>query len=357
MADRHDTPFAVEATDPAPDVPAAAGAVLELDPQGAVLPETCACCGDLAPASRLESRATGESLIVPYCTACLRHAQATRTRALAVTLASTLLALCFAAGLPLAFPWLSSAPLVAITVLGSLLPLVFAQVIPRSHRAPHSSWGRAVWWTAQGQIACSNPSWGEQFAALNGTTAKRASQREPRISPWMITGPVLAVLSAPFLHWLHHPLVRVINLTEVDLIVLADGHVLAELWPSSAESPQAGVEVRVPAGRRLLEAKDRRGRLVSQDNVVIHSGRHHLYAPGPHPYCFWIETVGYGRGAPEEPAIEPLPEGRGFWVLPPGIDTWFRPNPHAAEDRRASGGQLSALRQGRCSEVPTGEDR
>jgi hypothetical protein len=323
-----------------------------VDPIGALVPKECACCGAPAAASLLERQSVGDAaLIVPYCRVCHRHAAASFTRVFALVLASSLLTLALAAGLPIAFPWLGFTFLLLLVQLGAVLPLTLVLRRP-APPPPHTCRGKAVWWSSRG-VVCTNPSWAHRLADLNGAGLASFVGTQRRWSAWMLAGPMLGLGVTPLLDWLHHPLVRVVNLTDQEIVVSTGGRRLAAVTPSSVEHPEAGVETRVPAGRRVLQVHDTKGRMVSEHAVVVRSGRQHLYAPGDHHYCFWIETVGYGRGAAPEPRIEKLDPRRHFWALPPGIDTWFDRNPPQSRDASASGGVLTALRQGRCHEEVT----
>ncbi len=341
----------------ATSVPRAPGdaRLVALDPTGAIVPPHCACCGEPAAASRVERELVGEgSLIVPYCRVCHRHAVVRSTRVLAITLASSLLAVGLAAGLPIAAPWLGLGASLVLVVGTALLPVGVAWWRPPA-RAPHSSRGRAAWFGPRG-LVCTSPRWAHLLAELNGVSVRPCAELERRFSPWMVAGPMLGLALTPFVDWLHHPMVRVVNLTDREIVVSADGRRLLTLPPTSAEHPEAGAETRLPAGRRVLQAHDRKGRLVGEDSVLVRAARQHLYAPGDHEYCFWVETVGYGRNGPATPQIKMLASRRHFWVLPPGIDIWFDRSPAQPAGTRASGGQLTALRQGRCRDAPAPQE-
>ena len=348
--ERQDPRLAVEATEPTSESSCEASVVV-LDPTGALVPEDCACCGAPAAASRVERQLVGEgSLIVPYCRDCHRHAAADSTRDLAIVLASSLLALALATGLPIALAWTRLDVLLTLVLSGAVLPLGIA--LRRSPaRRPHTTRARAVWWSPLG-LVCTNPNWARRLADLNQVECQPFGKSKRRFTAWMLAGPMLGIALTPFIHWLCHPLVRVVNLTDTVLVISTDEHELAAVGPTSVEHPEAGAELRVPAGRRVIRAKDRSGHLVAQDTVLVRSGRQHLYAPGDHDQCFWIETTGYGRDGPETAIISELNRHRHFWVLPRGIDTWFDRNPSQADDIRASGGRLTALRQGRCRDLP-----
>jgi hypothetical protein len=316
--------------------------VLEIDPVGLVTPGSCACCLEPASSSRAE-----RGIIVPYCDACQRHASAVTTRQLAAGSASAIVAAVLSLSLPLALPWAGLAPLLLIVVLASLLPIA-PLLLPRRAHPGHSAAGRAVWWTRRGELACTNPRWASELGE-----AHLAELREPRVSRPIFAGTAIAIVALPLMHRLHHPLVRVLNLTEARLALSADGRLVASIDPTSAESAAAGVELRLPSGRRNLLAVDPEGRTIADVEVRLESGGRHLFAPGSDGICFWLERTGYGRSG--EPTAErtPLKSAERFWVLPPRLDTWFAPNPEPpSRDRRSSGGELLALRQAPCSVAP-----
>lgn len=329
--------------------------VLALSPEGLILPAGCACCGDVAGSSRVEVRSSdGGSLIVPYCTDCQRHASAVTTRTLAVTFASCLLAATLAGVLPLLAETQGLFLYGALVLGGALFPIVVALLWPRRVAPGHTTAGRAVWWLADGELCCTNARWAAELAVESGTEPKWQRVGERVLSPWMLSGVVLSLGAAPFVFWLYHPLVRVVDLTGSRIEVRLDGRAVGSVQPTSAESPAAGVELRLPAGRHLLESRDPQGKLVAKASVFIRSGAEHLYAPGADGYCFWLETNGYGKAGAYGPVVRPLAGAARFWALPVDVDTWFSPNPAPSrDDVRSSGGELTALRQSRCSDAPS----
>ena len=329
------------------------GRAVKVNPTGLIVPGECACCGVVASSSRVERGPTeASSVIVPYCDACQRHASSASTRVLASTLASGILGGTLAAVLPLLWQQASVLALSAAALLGALVPLGVALIRCPRREAGHSSGGRAAWWLPNGELFCASPAWAERLADVNEATLRPETLRDRPRSPWMVTGPVLALVAAPFFYWLQRPLVRVVNLTPGQLTVLVDGATLATLEPTSAESPAAGVELRIPAGTRQLAAVDFRSRTVARATVQARAGRQHLYAPGSDSFCFWLETVGYGRAGALGLERVPLVGDDRFWVLP-RVDVWFAPNPPPSPgDDRSSGGIRTALRQSRCREAP-----
>jgi hypothetical protein len=323
-----------------------------LDPSGAVVPTRCACCGASASLSRAERRRNdAKMLIVPYCGVCHDHASAIETRVLALSLSALLLTLSTALALPLLWDWVTAPVYTLCVVIAAGLPAALGPLVGTGPGTrPHAP-GRAVWWTHGGALACTNKAWATELADANGAPIETTYVRERLWSPWMLSATVVGAVAAPF--WLSYqrPELRVLNLTDSRLVFSAEGHPLALVEPSSAESPGAGVDVRIPAGRRTLEVRTQDGRLVQRTSAFIQAGRQHLFAPASPTYCFWLETTDYAKPAP--PQIERLVGEDRFWLLPTDLDTWFAANPPAASlGVRSTGGVLVALRQSRCADAP-----
>ena len=399
-----------------------AGATVRASPALLVPPAECACCG--APAARATREASGGAeLLVPYCTECHYHVSAVATRNFAISASSLLGALSAAAVLPL----IVALPLAlhALAVFGLAVgPIAVGWFFPFRRASGHTAAGKAVWWQRDGAVACTNPAWARALAeraaepvgqsALSAAPAEQGGQPvqhdsrrlvEPRWSAWMALGPAAAVLATVLSYELYFPVIRVLNLTDETLWVSADGRQLLVAEPAHSESPEAGLEVRAPAGRVQLRAVDGAGNVVDERSATLAPGAVHLYAPASDGYCFWYEITDYGRsGSPraerrpqmnrdEGPAarakggagqsarraatanetvadesqparlmgderaspgsiIELLPVGRGIWHLRRRIDTWFAPNPATVADSRSTGGRLVALRQALCREAP-----
>jgi hypothetical protein len=153
----------------------------------------------------------------------------------------------------------------------------------------------------------------------------------------------------------HYPPLRVVNLTGAEISIYVDGEPFGVVQPSSAESSRAGLQTRVAAGLRTLEARNSEGQPLEHLQVRVEAGQTHLFAPASRGFCFWLESTRYGRAtAPDRPLLA-LDPGQRFWVLRTPVDSWFAPNPlPGAEDERSTGGVLTALRQGRCGDVPPG---
>jgi hypothetical protein len=333
------------------NAPAILGRAVRLVETGSVLPASCACCGALAARSRLERSAYEQSLLIPYCDECQRHASAVSTRTLSVALSSLLLGLTLAAVLPLLLPQMPITN-AAMIAAGAALPIGAALLLKGKPRAGHSATGRAAWWLPNHELACTSPRWAAELALANGADVRSVALREPKLSPLMFSGLAIALFLAPALYRLQHPLVRVLNLTDERVDVFLDGRMLATVEPTSAESQSAGVEVRMPAGRHRVVLARPDGRRVADEEIRLESGSRHLYAAGSGRDCFWIERTGYGRSKAKS-SVELLERDRHFWVLPDSIDTWFASNPPPASgDERSTGGVLSALRQTPCSQAP-----
>lgn len=312
-------------------------------------PPGCACCGAAAALTRRESKGTHE-LHVPLCEACLAHLSSPRTRDFAAALASVLLAATLALALPHVAGGLSLATHLLVTLVAASIPPVARIVSFEQPPQGHTATRRPVWWRPDGSLVCTNPHWARALAHADATIHRE----EVRVTPprWIWLGAAVAVLAAPLVNHASRPWVRLLNLTGERVVVAVDGAPIAEVEPTSAESPAAGIEVRVVAGQRHFEARDTRGTLLHRADVHVRAGDHHLYAPASEGVCFWLEETVYGRSS-ATPRIEALVGDRRFWALPRPIDSWFAPNPVPEEgDRRSTGGTLRALRQAPCARAP-----
>ena len=324
------------------------------DPAPALLPEACACCGEAATHQVALTRRDGVSLLVGYCDECAEHQASSGSRVLSLTLASVLLALSSAAGLPLLLPSLGLLGLLLAVCALSLLPLLLAFLPARPVRPPHAARGPALYWGLNDELLCASPAYAEQVAALNAGTLAPAAVPERWGSAWLSAGPVLGVGAACLSFFVYHPLLRVLNLGPVRVEVAIDGKRLVSVDSTSNESPAGGALVRVPAGAHTLSVVSSvDGSALGETSVEFHSGAVHLFAFGADDTCFWLETTGYGKERRAAPSYQPLPAAEHFWVLPGGIDTWFAANPAPSDaNSRTSGGLLTALRQAPCSEAP-----
>lgn len=314
------------------------------------LPALCACCA--APVDEkivLEPRGPAPS--VPYCAACAPHASLPATRTLAVGVASSLIAVTLAACWPLARPFAGAVESAGVAVLGAMFPALTV-LWQRAPAPPHRASGRAVRWLRSGSVACKNLEFAESLSGRAGTAVEPRRLVDLSDAKLLWVSILLAVVLAPVLHRLHHPRVRIVNLTDRRLLVAVDGQMLASVEPTGSESPAAGVEVRAPAGKRSIVARHSDGTVVDAREAAIRSGHRHVYAPGDHGHCFWLETTGYGRRATGEPDILPFSPARRFFTLETTVDSWFSPNPPASDDTWSSGGQLTALRQAACRDAP-----
>lgn len=330
------------------DRDSAFGVTLPSEP--CALPAMCACCGDAA-FSQLALARGARRLLIPYCEPCLVHVANDATQALAERLASVIAGLSACLSLPIFLPWWSK---VACSVACSLVAaLPFARRLFRSKpRAPHTVRGRAAWFGSGGELVCKNRRFAEELAARAGTSPElRRSEKPYRFLLAYIA--LLAGVLAPLSHAYQHPSVRILNLGNLPIVVSVDSRVIARVEPSSGESPFAGAEVNVPAGRRAFEARDAEGGAVDRSVVEIVAGAHHLYAPASPDTCFWLETLGYGRGT-RKPTYEPLLGSERFWAIPDDVHGWFSPATDVDPDARVTGGSARVLRQAPCADVPFG---
>lgn len=317
-------------------------------PVAAIAPEECCCCARLASSSRRE-RVGARTLIVPYCTDCQRHVSALETRRLGADAASLLLASALALSLPVLLP---TAPLLLSAILVAvawLIPRLIVRPAHASGEPGHAAGGRACWGTGDG-LACINKHWANRLAERNDGTVRIEQQREPM--PWRLAALALVapLLALPYVSSLHRPVLRVLNFSDYSIEVRVDGQAVATVEPGASESPDQGVQLRVPAGERELVALHPDGSVVAKDSVVLRAGQSHLWVPASGEQCFWLETLSYSGSAP--PTVAPLKPAR-FRVVPSEVDGWFAPNPPRSDgELPSSGGALTALRFGRCDDVP-----
>jgi len=320
----------------------------------ALLPEECACCAEPASHRAALTRADGASLLVGYCEDCAEHQASSSSRTLSLTLASVLLALTGAAGLPLLAPRLGLLSL-SLWVCGlSALPLLLSLLPAKPVRPPHAARGPAVRWGSDQRLLCAAPAYAERVSALNGGECRPALVPDRWVSGWLSAGPVLGLGAACLSFFVYHPLLRVLNLGPVPVEVALDGQRLTSVDPTSNESPAGGALLRVPAGSHTLSVFSTiDGTALGASAVQFQSGAVHLFAIAADDTCFWLETTGYGREQRALPSYQPLRSPQHFWVLPSGIDTWFAPNPEpSAASAHSSGGLLTALRQAPCTQAP-----
>jgi len=319
-----------------------------------VLPEECACCAEAATHRLALTRADGASLLVGYCDECAEHQADGSSRVLSLTLASVLLALSAAAGVPLLLPRLGLLPLVLAVCGFAILPLLLAFLPLGPVRPPHAARGPALYWGSGSHLLCAAAGYAERVAALNGGELHATKVPERWGSAWLSAGPVLGLGAACLSFFIYHPLLRILNLGPVPVLVALDGKHLTSVDATSNESPSGGALVRVPAGAHTLSVVSSvDGTALGATSVGFQSGAVHLFAIAADETCFWLETTGYGREQRSSVSFQALPSAEHFWVLPSGIDTWFAGNPPpSAANARTSGGLLTALRQAPCTEAP-----
>jgi len=314
-----------------------------------IAPPSCACCGEPAT-SRASLRARGGRREIPvgYCASCALHVARLGTLKLAATLASTLIGVALALSLPILAPWMPLAAIVAFSLAGVVLPLV--AVVLRARRGArdgHAASGPAARLSGPNELVCARAAWARELAARLGSTAEPV--RDPRSLPSAELAILLLVsgVIAPVSHAFQHPWVRILNLGDAPIHVSVDRRELGVVEASSSESPLAGLETRVPAGRRAFLSRGPDGAAVASDEVHVRAGERHLYAPLDTHVCFWLERTSYGResGPPE---TVPLADGQRFWVVPEDVQGWFVPSPPLQTDARATGGTTTVLRQGPC---------
>jgi len=273
----------------------------------------------------------------------------------------------------------------AVVTLGAALPLVLVWLIERRRvaDAEQTSAEVALWWDREG-IAGTNVDWITELATLNAVeegVARTTSEGEPvgaphgvaraeagdvavaptpvvagaRPRPSTAYGLVLpvtfAAISPSLYQWLF-PTLIVLNLSPTAFELVVDGANRGVVGVTSLESTSAATRLSLGAGNHVLEARPR-GESLDESaqtyrvNVSLEPGEEYLFAPGSDGHCFWLERTVYGR-ADSKARKQPLGGKDGFFRLPSSIDTWFAANPEPNSDRVSTGGEMVALRQGRC---------
>ncbi len=135
---------------------------------------------------------------------------------LSLTLASVLLALSAAAGLPLLAPRLGLISLSLLVCGFSALPLLLAFWPTRPLPAPtFRAWPGGELGAKVSGLMCAAAGYAERVAALNGGELSQAVVPERWGSAWLSAGPVLGLGAACLSFFVYHPLLRVLNLGPV----------------------------------------------------------------------------------------------------------------------------------------------
>ena len=146
--------------------------------------------------------------------------------------------------------------------------------------------------------------------------------------------------------------IRIVNASSDPLWLSIDGARPVRLATIAAETPFAGLSLRLFGGRRELVVTADDGTRVDARTARLAGGETYLYAPGAIDQCFWLQHDVYGEARPELPPLAPL-EGGPLFALPRPIDAWFFPNPApSAIDQTSSGGARTAVRMARCGLPP-----
>jgi hypothetical protein len=318
-----------------------------------VLPSSCACCGKVATHFLREARHFGgEAVLLPYCSDCHAHASRDVTRSMAVSVSTVLVAVSLTAGIPLVFQPSSSLSYALLVVLGTFVPLVVARLTAERVAPGHAAGGRAAYFRPSGVLVCRSGSWASDAARASGATATSGRAFGVVVAAWALAALALCLVVVWPFYRLVFPIVRVVNTSEDTLTIAVDAKDVARVPATRRESPMAGLELRIGAGRHLLQAFGPDGDLKDAATVTIEAGSVHLYAPASEGTCFRIETTGYGQSRHLGTNAYPLFGATHFWVLPSGqdgIDYWFSPTPPPADDTRSTGGVVRALRQAPCA--------
>jgi hypothetical protein len=323
-------------------------AVFAATEQNLVLPAECASCGKPPERARLERGPLLRELFVPYCAACYEQLSRQGTLVLAASIAAGLCAAALGLLGPVLWPWASGALLLVLSVALGVLPVALAYVL----QPGGPGFGMpAVWWRRNARLVCERAAFARELERLNGIVPSVERVRPLGHWGWALGSVMIGALCSVYAQRWHQPRLHVLNLSEQRLTLWVDGRSVAELGPTSVESADAGIVLRLPAGPRRLEVRSTTGDAMAHADVQLERGVEHLYAPASQGHCFWVEVTGYGRQSARR--VIPLEAEDHFWAFRDGVDTWFiAPPPPSGADRRSTGGVLTAVRHARCGDAP-----
>ncbi len=321
----------------------------------------CQVCGAAARRSRgpaVSPRAWGRPLpdvAVALCESCHGRTWRRSVGLVAVAVAVVAASLGAARATFVAWPWVPWPVLVLATVLGGGLAwLIGARWMARSSSATRDTGWNGV---PVRVVRSRSEGWTLHVASVRALSVLRDDCDEPAskrvvendaVVPAL--GLALGVLVAGGVLWFAwHPEVRVLNVTDTPLAVVVDGRQMAWMAGVPGESPNAGLDIRVPEGWRVWRAVRPDGTEEDETRAWVGRGASRLYAPGCEGRCFWVERRAYGRARSPRPRVVELPSDRCFFSVPRKIDAWFQPNPQTPRDLWFSGGVRRALRMGACA--------
>lgn len=320
------------------------------------LPNRCANCGEPGGASVRLQPPLGKPwrpVLAPHCSRCARRLEQRKTRHILAAAAGFFVGLALLLGLPLTRSMLGMVTYCAIATLGSVVPFGVAWWMSRRvvSEPGQSAPEVAIWWDKRG-LRGTNQAWFEELATLNGGAVQASENVRPIVWAGLIVPATLLAVAPTAFQWLF-PIVTVLNLSPVDFELVVDGTSHGVVGVTSLESTSAGKRVALGAGSHVLEARaiDGESGETYRVEAVVEAGEEYLFAPGATGYCFWLERNVYGARDGKS-HVHPLGGKDGFFRLPSIVDTWFAPNPEPNSDRRSSGGEMVAVRHGRCAEAP-----
>jgi len=187
-----------------------------------------------------------------------------------------------------------------------------------------------------------------QLMRRRGVRVTECRVVERDVFPAALGGLLAACLVGGELQWYLNPWVRVVNVTDVPMVVEVDGREVAVMSGVVGEQPGAGRYVQMPRGFRVLRARGLDGVVIDETRGVVGEGRVQLYAPGSVGRCFWVERRAYGGVWQPKPEVVELSRSSRLHTLAEPIDGWFEPNPDVESGRWLSGGMRRVVRQGQC---------
>lgn len=282
--------------------------------------------------------------IARYCETCAARLEQARTRALALVVATCILAVFIATGLIFTFGARQVSLQIGLAGFCALLPSVALSSMGYWPKIPHSVLQSAA---KPSVFFARNP----EYAREAGLVFERMPMRVPRHATGFWLPVLLAIGWSVSIQFLGRAEVWVVH-SQQDLTLLIDHSVIGRVPASLDETPTAGRREVVLGGRHTLTLLGPDGSVILEGRAALSPGRSYLFAAAPPGLCFFLVRQNYGREAARapNPEVSRLVGPGPLWELPERIDVWFAPLPPAGPGL-TSGGSRTALRMLGCDET------
>lgn len=329
------------------------GVVIEIR-ASSLLPAICPSC--LAPGSRPLSvldlaggRPTSEEAL--YCDLCADAIESTRTRALALTAACSLLSASVMVALALYWGNFRLGDQLLVGALVSVLPAFVLHLLGAWPREPH-----ALYRLSSSPARPNDPPvwrryWARQRAYAQCVDHARVLEDEPpkTRAPGRKTLPaglalplVIALCTFIVVQYFGRSTVRVMVPGPEDATFTVDARRGVDIVGTPDENPRGGSLARVLGGVRTLGLIGEGGEPLAFSKVTLWPGRDYVFGRLPEGHCLYVEERAYGE-AGDRHLLIPIPGHEPIWELEEEIDQWFVPLPERHE-LPTTGGLRRALR-------------